>query len=344
MQLIRWILFPFTILYTLVIWVRNKLYDHHILKSRTFEVPTVVIGNLAVGGAGKSPLAQKLISYFQGKYKLATLSRGYGRKTKGFRFVQIADQASQVGDEPLQFKKNFPDVSIAVDENRIEGIELLEKDHDLIILDDAFQHRKVVPNCSILLFEYHSLLKPIYLLPTGNFRDNFDQTRRADLILITKCPNAIPFESQKIIEDKIRRHNQKASIYYSKIGYKPIKSLNKGTEDMELKQIPKHILLLTGIANPRPLVEYLINTEVKCEHLKFQDHHQFDEFDYKVIRSRFEKMQSQHKDVIVLTTEKDAQRLSLVEIADIPFYYIPIDIIINNEENFFRDLEKALQF
>ncbi|WP_156307532.1 tetraacyldisaccharide 4'-kinase [Sphingobacterium endophyticum] len=344
MQLLRWILFPFTILYTLVIWVRNKLYDHRILKSRSFEIPTIVIGNLAVGGAGKSPLAQKLISYFQGRYKVATLSRGYGRKTKGFRYVQIADQASQVGDEPLQFKKNFPDVSISVDENRIKGIEILEKDHDLIILDDAYQHRKVKPRCSILLFEYQSLLQPIYLLPTGNFRDTFDQTRRADLVLITKCPADIPIENQKIIEDKIRKHNQKASVYYSKIGYKPIKPLNKGSEDKELSQIPKHILLLTGIANPRPLVEYLINAEIKSEHLKFPDHHQFDEFDYKVIRSRFEKMQSQHNDVIVLTTEKDAQRLSLDEIADIPFYYIPIDIHINQEEDFFRDLEKALQF
>lgn len=344
MQLIRWILFPFTILYTLVIWVRNKLYDHRILKSRSFEVPTIVIGNLAVGGAGKSPLAQKLISYFQGKYKLATLSRGYGRKTKGFRFVQIEDQASQVGDEPLQFKKNFPNVSISVDENRIEGIEILEKDHDLIILDDAYQHRKVVPRCSILLFEYQSLLQPIYLLPTGNFRDTFDQTKRADLILITKCPDVIPFENQKIIEEKIRKHNQKSSIYYSKIGYKPIKSLNKEAGDIELTQIPKHILLLTGIANPRPLVEYLIHSEVKSEHLKFQDHHQFDEFDYKVIRSRFDKIQGQHKDVIVVTTEKDAQRLSLVEMADIPLFYIPIDIIINQEKDFFRDLEKALQF
>jgi len=339
MQWLRWLLFPFTILYTLIIWVRNKLYDLNILSSRRFSVKTIVIGNLAVGGAGKSPLTQKLIEYYKDHYTVATLSRGYGRKTKGFRLVESLDTAENVGDEPLQFKKNFVDVTVAVDENRVEGIEILQKDHDLIILDDAFQHRKVHPKCSVLLFEYHSILNPIILLPTGNYRDTFNQTKRAAVILITKCPDNIPFEDQKKIENKIRQHNKNANIYYSKISYKGLIPLSEGLE--ELKELPKKLLLLTGIANPQPLVQHLSNNNVQIEHLKFQDHHNFDEFDYKVIKSRFDKLNVDGI-CIILTTEKDAQRLSLEELGGIPLYYIPIEINIHKEDDFFRTLEEVL--
>ncbi len=340
MQLLRWLLLPFTILYTLIIWVRNKLYDLNILSSRTFDIKTIVIGNLAVGGAGKSPLTQKLIAHFKDKYQLATLSRGYGRKTKGFRLVQVDDLVENVGDEPLQFKKNFPDISISVDENRAEGIEILNKDHDLVLLDDAYQHRKVKPTSSILVFEYHSILEPIILLPTGQYRDTFDQTKRADLILISKCPDYIPFENKLKIQEKIRKHNRRAGIFYSRIGYKEWIPLNNTESDHPISR--KTILLITGIANPKPLVQHLNSQGIKIEHLKFADHHQFDDFDYKVITGRFEKL-NESKDAILLTTEKDAQRLDLNKLKDIPTFYIPIDIVIEKEIEFFQELESSIE-
>lgn len=340
MQLLRWLLLPFTILYTFIIWVRNKLYDLNILSSKTFEIKTIVIGNLAVGGAGKSPLTQKLIDHFRNKYKVATLSRGYGRKTKGFRLVQVDDLVENVGDEPLQFKKNFPDITITVDENRAEGIEILSKDHNLILLDDAYQHRKVKPSTSILVFEYQSILEPIFLLPTGQYRDTFNQTKRANLILISKCPDYIPFENKLKIQEKIRKHNSTASIYYSRIGYKEWISLNN--TDIERPISQKNILLVTGIANPKPLVQQLNSQDIKFEHLKFSDHHNFDDFDYKVIIGRFEKL-NENKDAVLLTTEKDAQRLDMERLKDIPTYYIPIDILIENENEFFLELDSSLE-
>lgn len=340
MQLLRWLLLPFTILYTLIIWVRNKLYDLNILTSKTFDIKTIVIGNLAVGGAGKSPLTQKLIAHFKNKYQLATLSRGYGRKTKGFRLVQVDDLVENVGDEPLQFKKNFPDISISVDEDRAEGIEILSKDHNLILLDDAYQHRKVKPTSSILVFEYQSILEPIILLPTGQYRDTFDQTKRADLILISKCPDYIPFENKLKIQEKIRKQNSSAGIFYSRIGYKKWIPLNNTESDQPISR--KNILLVTGIANPKPLVQHLNSQGIKIEHLKFADHHQFDDFDYKVITGRFEKLNDK-KDAILLTTEKDAQRLDLNKLKDIPAFYIPIDIVIENETEFFQELESSIE-
>ncbi|MGH2623364.1 MAG: tetraacyldisaccharide 4'-kinase, partial [Sphingobacterium sp.] len=182
MWLLRWILFPITILYSLGIWVRNKLYDLRVFSSKSFNVNTIVIGNLAIGGAGKSPITQKCVAYFNNKYKVATLSRGYGRNTQDFKLVEKESTAEQVGDEPLQMKRTFENITVAVDENRAHGIEILQQSHDLILLDDAFQHRKITPKCAVLLFDYNSILQPIWLLPTGNFRDSMNQTKRADII------------------------------------------------------------------------------------------------------------------------------------------------------------------
>jgi len=339
MQIVRWFLLPFTIFYTLIIWVRNKLYDFNILSSRSFTIKTIVVGNLAVGGAGKSPLTAKLISHFKDKYKLATLSRGYGRKTKGFGLVTVEDTVEKVGDEPLQFKKNFPNITVSVDENRVEGIEILQKDHELILLDDAYQHRKVKPKCAILLFEYQSILNPIILLPTGNFRDTFDQSKRADIIVITKCPDIIPTDLKKKIEKKIRKYNKDAPIYYSSIKYKSVIPVKP--DFPFINTLPKKVLLLTGIANPKPLVQYLESCGIQLDHIKMSDHHDFDDFDYKVINTRFKKL-NQRGNVILLTTEKDAQRLALDKIDGIPTYYIPIEINIDSEALFFKDLEKVI--
>ncbi|MDM1047400.1 tetraacyldisaccharide 4'-kinase [Sphingobacterium hotanense] len=338
MLILRWLLLPFTILYTLIIWVRNQCYDLGIFQSKSFPVNTIVIGNLAVGGAGKSPLVQFLVDKLQHQFKLATLSRGYGRKTKGFRKVELSDTVESVGDEPLQIKKNHPHITVAVDENRAEGIEILQKDHDLILLDDAFQHRKVKPTCSILLFDYYSLLNPILLLPTGNFRDTFDQTKRADIILITKCLSNIRPEEKNHIEQKIRKHNAKATIFYSNIKYLPIKPLSS---DISVDNLSDYsLLLITGIANPAPLKEHLINLGISFQHIAYPDHHDFQAKDYKKMISCYEEVASQKK--LILTTEKDAQRIDISQLANIPVYYIPIETNIIEENSFLEQVVEKL--
>src|SRR5690606_6426916 len=166
---LRLLLLPFSFLYGLIIILRNKAYDRGILKSKGFEIPTIVVGNLAVGGAGKSPMTEYLIRMLMHSYKVATLSRGYGRRTKGFLLVENQDDPIKVGDEPLQFKRKYPEITVAVCEDRVVGVEKLKNDHDLVILDDAYQHRALKPGFSILLLEYKSLFKPKFLLPAGNF-------------------------------------------------------------------------------------------------------------------------------------------------------------------------------
>jgi len=311
------------------------MYDIGIFKSKTFPVKTIVIGNLAIGGTGKSPLTQLLLKHFGNKFRIATLSRGYGRTTKGFRLVQLSDPVLAVGDEPLQFKKNFPNMTIAVDENRAEGIEILQKDHDLIVLDDAFQHRKITGKCNILVFDFTSLQKPMLLLPTGNLRDTMNQTKRADMVVISKSPHEISDLQRVAIARKIRRYNPSVKLYYSFIAYLEPIALNSFSKlpsiDSDLQ-----ILLVTGIANPKPLLDYLGNKSTILQHLKFPDHHLFTEADYHRIISAFEAYQNPHK--IILTTEKDAQRLDVSKLASYPLYYLPIQTKIEMENDFFQHI------
>lgn len=338
MQLLRWLLFPFTILYTCIIWLRNKLYDWAIFKTKEFPVASIVIGNLAIGGAGKSPLTQKLIGYFKERYQVATLSRGYGRKTKGFRLVQTTDTADLVGDEPLQFKKNYPEITVAVNENRAEGIETLQQDHNLILLDDAYQHRKIKAKCNILVFDYQSIINPIVLLPTGNFRDTFNQTNRADCFLISKCPDLIPEDKKQLIVKKLRKYSQ-APIYYSRITYLNLVNLRTKQTD-NIIQSATDVLLLTGIANPSPLIKYVQDMFNKVEHIKYPDHHDFKPTDYQKIKEQYNNIPSEIK--IILTTEKDAQRIDLTQLGNIPLYYIPIDIAIDQEAQFLEFIENIV--
>lgn len=338
MQLLRWLLFPFTILYTCIIWLRNKLYDLAIFKTKEFPVASIVIGNLAIGGAGKSPLTQKLIGYFKDKYQVATLSRGYGRKTKGFRLVETTDTAELVGDEPLQFKKNYPEITVAVNENRAEGIEILQQNHNLILLDDAYQHRKIKAKCNILVFDYQSIINPIVLLPTGNFRDTFNQTKRADCFLISKCPDYIPEDKKQLITRKLNKYSQ-APIYYSKITYLELINL-RTHQTANLQLAATNVLLLTGIANPTPLIKYVQDRYNKVEHIKFPDHHDFKASDYQKIVVQYNNIPSENK--IILTTEKDAQRIDLTQLSNIPLYYIPIDIAIDQEAQFLELIENIV--
>lgn len=319
--ILRWILLPITLIYQLVIWVRNLLYDKGIFKSKSFDIPTIVIGNLAIGGTGKSPLTEYLIKLLKDKYTVATLSRGYGRKTKGFRIVNTNSTALEVGDEPLQFKTKFPDITVAVNENRCEGVENLQNSHDVIILDDAFQHRKLKPGYAILLFDFNSLFKPIILLPTGDFRDILSSTKRADLIIITKCPDHISDKQKHHIEHLIRKHNI-APIFYTKIGYnKPI-SLDGVAYEDNLES--KEICLFCGISNPSPLVDYLEANGNTVHLLQFPDHHNYSTADFEKIKNSYDSISSQNK--IIITTEKDVQRVPNNTFENYPVFYIPIHL------------------
>lgn len=211
---LRWLLFPFSLLYGLVVVIRNWCYNAGILKSREFDLPVIAVGNLDVGGAGKSPMTEYLIRLLKGNYKLATLSRGYGRKTKGFQVADAHAQASGIGDEPAQFKNKFPNVTIAVAEKRVEGIEQLQSSHDLIILDDAYQHRAVKPGFSILLFDYNRIREPRLLLPAGNLREPFAGRKRADIIVISKCPAALKRIYQFELQKRVKPFPNQAVFFY----------------------------------------------------------------------------------------------------------------------------------
>ena len=326
-RLLRWILLPFTLIYQFIIWFRNLLYDYNILSSQKYSIPTIVIGNLAVGGAGKSPMTEYLIRLLKDKYKLATLSRGYGRKTKGFKIVDSYSKAIEVGDEPLQFKNKFPDITVAVDENRCEGVEFLQDNHQLIILDDAYQHRKLAPGFSLLLFDYKSLFGPKILLPTGNFRDIFSSSKRADIIIITKCPQHIPEEKKQYIEQQIHAHNR-CPIFYSKISYsQPINAFTK--EQLSYKFKDSNIVLFSGIANPKPLIDFL-NEDNTVKTINFSDHHNYTAKDFDNIIDVYNK---QNANAIIVTTEKDIQRVDISIFNGLPLFYIPIQMEFLYNEN-----------
>lgn len=320
-RLVRWILLPFSFIYQFVVWVRNRFYDRGIFKSRSFDIPTIVVGNLVIGGAGKSPMTEYLIKLLSRKYTVATLSRGYGRKTTGFREVVASSSATEVGDEPLQFKRKFPHVTVAVSEDRCAGIDKLKNQHDLIILDDAYQHRKLKPGYSILLFDYASLQKPSLTLPTGDFRDNFSAIKRADLIVITKCPDHLSSQQQQEIEHKIRKYTP-VPLFYTQIGYDT--PLDPYQNPLSTELSGRDIVLFCGIAKPQPLISYLESKSNRVHSIIFPDHHRFSSKDYERVIAAYKEIASEDK--IIMTTEKDFQRIQLSYFKDLPLFYIPIHL------------------
>ena len=317
----RWILLPFSLIYQCIIIVRNLLYDYQLLKSKSYRTPTIVIGNLAIGGTGKSPMTEYLLTLLKDQYRIATLSRGYGRKTKGFKFVETTSTAIEVGDEPLQFKNKFPDITVAVCEDRCAGMDVLQHEHDVVILDDAYQHRKLKPGYSILLFDYQSLFKPLLTLPTGDFRDDIRASKRADIIVITKCPETISETDKMHIEQRIRPYNS-CPIFYSHIVYSTPKDLNGFTQDIELQN--KEIVLFCGIANPTPLVKYLESKNNRVQLIQFPDHHNYTQADFQHVLDKYHSLSATEK--LIITTEKDKQRIDSASFESVPFYYIPIQI------------------
>lgn len=299
-MLLRKILFPFSLFYALVVRVRNYMYDAGIKKAAVFKTKTICIGNLSVGGTGKTPMVEYLIANLQNEFKIAVLSRGYKRKSKGFLLANSQSNVEAMGDEPFQIFSKFPDIHIAVDANRQNGISLLEEKvmPDVILLDDAYQHRKVTAGFNILLTSYGKLYCDDWYLPTGNLRDSKTSANRADLIVVTKCPTALSDVEQKRIQKKLKpTTNQK--VLFSTLAYSTEFYGKKAT--LSLADIKKRkITLVTGIADPEPLVGHLEQLGLSFEHLAYQDHHFFTVKELKALNER----------ALILTTEKDFMRLN----------------------------------
>ncbi len=320
----RYILFPLSIIYGCIIWFRNKLFDKHILRSASFNFPVICVGNLAVGGTGKTPMTEYLIRLLEPNYIVATLSRGYKRKTKGFAIAEENTTAIDIGDEPMQLHKKFPDVTVAVAEERVVGIPQLlhaKPGTQVIILDDAFQHREVKAGLNILLTDYHNLYTRDFMMPSGDLRDLKSSSKRADMIIVTKCKSHLSNdEKEKIINELNPLPNQK--IYFTKIEYgSPYHLFTKETKFLEPET---NVLLVCGIANPKPLQEILTTYSASYEILFFKDHHIFTTDDLQAIKNQFSKIESQNK--IILTTEKDGVRLAKYEseFKQLPIYIIPM--------------------
>lgn len=335
---LRLLLWPFSLLYGFVIVLRNKAYDWGIFKSQEVDCPTIVVGNLAIGGAGKSPMTEYLIRMIHANYKIATLSRGYGRKTKGFLPVGINDDPIKVGDEPLQFKRKYQSITVAVCEDRVEGVKRLKDDHDLIILDDAYQHRALRPGFSILLVEYKSLFQPKILLPAGNFRDTYSQRKRANLIVISKSPqNLSEKERQKALKQLNANLGQNVLFSYLKYGQPYLLSrVSFSSKELSINR-DSTVLAVTGIADPSLLVKYLETQAKKVYLLKYPDHHQYSENDVSKIANKLDTIYGDNK--IIVTTEKDAQRLGVSFLSDI---IQPLPILVLPVETAFDDDDKKI--
>lgn len=326
----RYLLYPFAWIYGSATWLRNKGYDAGILKSTSFSIPVICIGNLSTGGTGKSPHVQYLAEWLGEKRKVATLSRGYGRRTTGYLEVDVKGSPGKYGDEPLEIKRNFPDMLVVVCEDRPRGVERLLKDHpdiDLVILDDGFQHRPLKAALNILLTPFNAPFSQDHLLPVGNLRELKSGSQRAQMVVLTKVPhNTDPNELSDIKESLSSLSG--ALVYSSSIEYDTLISLfDEQASQISIDQL-KGCLILTGIADPTPLVEHLRSRIGKVEHIKWPDHHDPSRNELQIARQKFDNFAGLEH--IIITTEKDAMRLLSSsykdEIDDLPIYYLKMRV------------------
>jgi tetraacyldisaccharide 4'-kinase len=332
----RILLLPFALLYWVGIAIRNWFYDKGISKSSSFGLPLIGIGNLSVGGTGKSPMVEYLVIMLKDQFKVATLSRGYKRKTTGYALANEHTTALEIGDEPMQFHLKFPDVPVAVGEKRLEAIPQLLHDRpetQVIILDDVFQHRAIKAGLNILLTDYNNLFTRDFYLPTGDLRDLKSRYKKAEIIVVTKCkPDLSEKEKKDVIEEINPVKGQ--PVFFTAIEYgtlyhistKATLHLNPATE----------VLLVSGIANPRPLKKMLEEHSASYSLMQYADHHIFTIDDLQDIKKRFTQMQAPGK--IILTTEKDAVRLAKFneEIVNLPLYVLPVrhHFLFNEQDRF----------
>lgn len=322
---IRILLFPFSLIYLLIIYIRNRLFDNGVFKSHRFNLPIICVGNIAAGGTGKSPMVEYLVKNLKDHHRLATLSRGYKRKTKGYALAGRNTTALEIGDEPMQFHLKFPDVAIAVGEQRIEAIPQLLHDRPdtrVIILDDAFQHRSVAPGLNIVLTDQSNLYSRDWYLPTGDLRDEKRSARRAHIIVVTKCKADLSLKEKVEIEQELKPSSEQ-QLFFTSIRYgMPYHPVTKNTAYITSQT---EVLLVTGIANPLPLKTLLHENAKTYYEITYNDHHIFTIDDLREIIKRFEAIADPRK--MIITTEKDAVRLAKFEqeLLKLPIYAIPIE-------------------
>ncbi len=333
-QLLRLLAFPIALCYGLFIRVRNKCFDiGFICKSKVYPVPIISLGNLTVGGTGKTPHIEYLIRLLQDHYKITTLSRGYGRKTRGYILADEKDNATTIGDEPMQYVHKFPKVKVAVCESRQTGIEKLlvgKPKPDVILMDDGFQHRWVKPGLSILLTDFHNLYTEDHLLPTGTLREHTAGSSRADIIIVTKSGKVLsPITRRNITEQLKPAKHQK--LFFSYITYDNLRPL-PGLKCPPPSACYSSLLVVSGIANTYPFKYYLKRFCTTQETMDFPDHHRYSQKDVRTIVDKYNDIFTKNKAII--TTEKDAMRLQnpamLKMLEGISVYYLPIKIAFHN--------------
>lgn len=309
---------PISLLLAFVLHIRHRFYDAHILHSHTVRIPTICVGNLALGGTGKTPHTEYLVRHLSERYKVAVLSRGYGRKTKGFVLAEPQSTVQQVGDEPLQIARKFPSVPVAVCENRVYAVHKLKKrypDLQVIILDDAYQHRSLRCGMTILLTAYDNLYVNDYLWPMGSLRDLRYRAHKANIIIVTKCPDSMRPIDRRVVETSLHKAAFQ-QLYFSSFRY---------------ADVPQGVpLIVTGIAHPEPLVNYVRVKQPKAEVLAFADHHVFTKRDAQLIVRTAEAFD------YVLTTEKDLPRLEQAGVNSLlgdKLKVMPIEVSIDKDED-----------
>jgi len=327
-------LLPLSYLFGSVVGFRNRLFDWGVLRSESFDVPIICVGNLTVGGTGKTPHTEYLVSILHKKFNVAVLSRGYKRKTRGFLLADESSGVREIGDEPFQIKNKFPHITVAVDEKRRRGIHRLLQINpliDVIILDDAFQHRYVKPGLSILLMDYTRKIYEDQLLPAGRLREPLSSKERANIMIVTKCPTETKPIDIRIVSKylTLRPHQQ---LYFSTIQYGEIFPVfDKSASGRPLPDLDKEneaVLLVTGIASTRKLKQDLSQFAVALEEINFPDHHNFVQKDIEHIEKVFSQIAAKKK--IILVTEKDAVRLQqlpfVTDFLKDNLFYLPIQV------------------
>lgn len=342
---------PLSFLYGIGVRFRNQLFNWGVLPALRYPIPVICIGNLAVGGTGKTPHTEYLIRILKDQFKIAVLSRGYKRKTSGFILADSKSTSREIGDEPYQIKQKFPDIQVAVDANRRRGIQCLlkfpkEQRPEVILLDDAFQHRYVTPSLSIVLTDYNRLFYYDKLMPVGLLREPVSAIRRADMVIVTKCDEALkPIEYRIIEEDmKLLAHQL---LHFTHISYDEIEPVFPGlAKPVKLEDIRKEddILLISGIASPIHFIHEMKKYSGKTETMIYPDHHAFSKADFRKMRETFNKMNSPGKRIVV--TEKDAARIQndphLPEEWKSILYYLPIRIKFCLDRNFEEEIKKHI--
>ena len=338
----RLFLFPLAIVYGGILSCRNWLYHKKIIGAVNFNLPIICVGNLSVGGTGKSPMVDFLVGFLKNEYPLATLSRGYKRRTSGYVLANEQTTAIEIGDEPMQFHLSHPDIAVSVCEKRIEAIPQLLYDRPetkLVILDDAFQHREIVAGFNIILTDYANLYTRDFYLPTGDLRDQKVSASRADVIVVTKCPSSLSQQERYEIMQELNPLSDQ-HVFFTTIQYEtPFHIITKEEQSLSRKN---EVLLVCGIANPLPLTDYIHESTKTYDALFYGDHHIYTVENLNEIEERYRQIKDDHK--MIITTEKDAVRLIKFKdrIAHLPLYVLPISVsFLFGQENEFKSLVHA---